>query len=218
MSHIDISGSAAAGHIEGKLTADAKDTEGISYISSTPGDPYKHSFKYKLPLLKFVGDISVGGKKLVSCSKNKPCVGLMDNARGYYPYAEMWWWGTTCFESGGHQVAFNFEHSTDNPHSSFDAVFVDGKLFKLDPLVMQRVSDSHWKWKSHPDVNQHSKNIVELEFHKDDTHTLHFNYLLYEIKLKSNFGKFSGKIKTEKGHTITFKDKFGFIEDFRARW
>ena len=214
--NIKVSGHSESGPIEGSFTANSKGYEGISYISSVPNDPYKHSFKYKLQQ-KFIGNLKLNGKTIISCTEKKPCLGLHDNARGVYSYAGGWFWGSTSFKTRDHEIALNFEFSEDNPHSSWDSVFIDGKLYKLDPLVLHKVNKDHWKWNKAPEANHHSTSI-QLEFKRVHEHSIGANYLVYNIDLNSNFGYFSGIIKTEDGQTIKFDDVFGFIEDFNARW
>ena len=62
------------------------------------------------------------------------------------------------------------------------------------------------------------KNSIVIKFERDHSHKLSANYLFTAIDFKSNFGRFSGRILTEDGHDISFKDVFGFFEDFHARW
>ena len=213
---IEVSAKSDIGDIQGNFTADAKGYEGIAYISSEPKDPKRHSYKYKLQQ-KYTGNLKLNGKNIISCTSKKPCYGILDNSRGYSGYSQKWVWTSTCFESQNHTVAFNIEMSTDNPHSSWDSVFVDGKLYKLDPHVLHRVTDDHWKYEK-ADSSTKNGNKLTLEFHKASTHSIGANFIFYNIDLKSNYGYFTGSIETSDNKVVKFENQFGFIEDFHARW
>uniref|UniRef100_A0A7S3KR91 Uncharacterized protein n=1 Tax=Euplotes crassus TaxID=5936 RepID=A0A7S3KR91_EUPCR len=215
---IEISGNADAGNIKGSFVADSSGYEGIAHVSSAPMNPSKHTYKYKLPY-KFVGELSLDSKVLLSCNTSTPCLGIHDNARGFFPYASRWIWGSSMFNTGEHEVALNFGFSHDNPHGSFDALIVDGKLYKLDPLLLTEVDDDHWEW-TRGSTTKH-KNTINLKFKRAHNHSIGTNFLVYNIDLSSNFGYFSGEIQIQNGKetkTIKFNDVFGFIEDFHARW
>mmetsp|Transcript_6958 Transcript_6958/g.6134 ORF Transcript_6958/g.6134 Transcript_6958/m.6134 type:complete len:391 (+) Transcript_6958:3-1175(+) len=214
---IDVNASSEAGNIVANFKADSKDIEGIAYVSAEPNTPTRHSFKYKLQS-KYTGDLKVNGKSLITCTEEKPCYGILDNARGFSGYTQTWVWASTCFEAQGHRVSLNLEKSTDNPHSSWDTVVVDGKLYKLDSHVLYRVTDDHWKWERAEDANTQHGNKINLEFKKADQHSVGANFLFYNIDLQSSYGFFSGTIETSDGKKVKFEKVFGFVEDFHARW
>mmetsp|Transcript_19510 Transcript_19510/g.22703 ORF Transcript_19510/g.22703 Transcript_19510/m.22703 type:complete len:92 (-) Transcript_19510:26-301(-) len=91
-------------------------------------------------------------------------------------------------------------------------------MYKLDALVMKKETEDDWVWESHPDIKNFPENVLQLKFKRAHTHPIGTNYLLYYVNLSSNFGYFSGTIRTDQGLEISFKDVFGFIEDFHARW
>lgn len=215
--NIRVSGKSSSGLIKANFTVDSKDVEGMSWISAFPGNPTRHNFNTKIPLLKFAGDLSIEGKKLFSCSESAPCLGLLDSGRGFFPYIGRWIWGTSAFRAGGHDIAINFGYTADDPNASADAVFIDGKLHKLDSLIMKEVTADHWTWERHPQLHQHKDVSIDLEFRRSESHSIGDNFLFFFMNLKSNFGHFSGSIKVN-GETINFDNVFGFIEDFHARW
>lgn len=216
---IDIDANQANQKVKANFKVKVQGKEGITGIIKNTKDELKHTLNTKIPLLEFVGDMTIDGKSILECSKPKPCLGLHDNSRGFASYVGKWIWGTTIFkDSKGKDVAVNLGWTHDDTNCAYDAVFIDGKIYKLDPLVMTQVADGHWKWVKYPKLNNHPKNSLEIEFKRDSQHGLTDNLLFISVDLISNYGKFSGRIKTEDGHDIEFKDKFGFFEDMHSKW
>ena len=99
-----------------------------------------------------------------------------------------------------------------------DAVFVNGKLYKIDPPSLLKIDNSSFEWMNSNKSSEYSNNSLKLKFQKDSFHQIKANYLVAAVDFKSYFGKFSGELTTEDGHHIKFEDVFGFIEDFHARF
>ncbi|CAI2372172.1 unnamed protein product [Moneuplotes crassus] len=225
---IDISGITGQNEIEADFIADSKGYEGISSVSETYHDKSRHVYSHKIQK-KFVGDLKINGKSIVTCTFQQPCLGIFDNGRGYFPYVSRWIWPSTTFKVGNHEVLINLGYSQDNPHASFDAVFVDGKLYKLDPLILVKETEDHWKWVKAEQSNTHS-NSLKLEFNRAHHHSVGVEYPLdflkyvipFKVDLDANYGFYSGEIKINESKiaklSIKFDDVFGFIEDFHALW
>lgn len=214
--NINISGSHDKGTLVGNFELNTEGLEGITYLNSPENDPSKHFYGIKIPLIKFVGSLSFNNKPLFTCSKAKPCLGLTDIARNHLPYVYNWIWVSSCFEVGTQKVAINMGNKIDDPNSSYDSVYIDGKLYKLDYMVMTE-HNGVYKWTQAPGANQYGTKL-ELEFVKNTEHHLKKNLGVIFVDLNASYGHFKGKITTEDGKVISFNNVFGFIEDNHSRW
>ncbi|CAI2371428.1 unnamed protein product [Moneuplotes crassus] len=212
---IDISVHSDQGLIEGKLEADSQGYEGFAHVSSNPNDPTKHTYMSKHQQ-KFVGSINLGGKEIITCTKKSPCQGFEDNGGGYLPYPTHWVQALTTFKSKGRDIHISIGSGDDNPHSSFDHIFIDGKLHKLDPHIATKVSDTHWKWEKNPVTNKYDIS-VEMEFRVQKSHIIQGHYVIYDVDSRDDYGYFSGTITTPNGK-IPFNNTMGIIDEIYARW
>ena len=215
---IMINATSSQGLLKGSFKADFSGVEGITGAHSSPKDQYKHFFGTKVPLIKFVGELKLNNKALVTWAKASPCLGLYDGGRSMSPYINSWIWASSCFKVNKNNVAFNIGYSRDDPDSKYDSIFVDGKLYKLDSMISTQKSENSYSWTKSEGHNAHPRNSIELTFERSHSHKLSANYLITAVDFKSNFGNYSGRIRTEDGHDITFTNVFGFFEDFHARW
>jgi len=218
---VDFTSNTDSHTISGKLTG-SNFSEGITQIDNFKGDEKFHSFNTKL-LVDFLGDIQLNGNTIMSCTKSKRCYGLHDNGRSFGTYMNTWVWGTTTFEvkaaKKSSKVGINISLSEKGQESSGDALWVDDKIYKLDSLVVKKVTDDEWKISvakvPHP---KYPKNKFTGTFKVANRHKINKNMIAIEIDFNSNFGYFSGEIETADGHKLAFKDKFGFVEEMFSRW
>lgn len=212
---IDISAIDRADHAKGNFKGNTKNIEGIQMMHSPKTDLFKHFFGYKLPLIEFTGELSLNGNTIVKCPEDKPCLGLQDSGRSVLSYVYNWIWVSTCFRKDNHKIAINLGYTIDDTSSSYDSVFVDEKLYKLDPMMIDTQNPDHLKWKSSNITN--TKNHLSLEFVPQSDHTMYKNYGLIYLNFKSNYGHYKGRITTSDGHNITFEKVFGILEDVHIR-
>lgn len=131
-----------------------------------------------------------------------------------------WVWGTTVFRAkSGHKVGINISMSEKNQDSSGDAMFIDGKLYKLDALVVTKKSQDLWTIESYQGEGvKFPNNQVKMTFEVKKRHKIYKNIFIIEIDFNSNYGFFSGSVKSEDGHYIEFDNRFGFVEEMFSRW
>ena len=141
-------------------------------------DNMRYNINTKIPGFKVKeGKLSKGGKLIFECTEQKPCVGLNDQGRHIVPYAEGgWFWASMSAVVDGLRIALNTGYSKgDRSDSTDDSIYLDGKLFKLDPTVVEKVDNTTWKFTSfRGDKNmvKFEKNSVDLTFKIDDVSTL----------------------------------------------
>ena len=214
---IKINANSNQGSLSGSFEADFSNVEGIVGAHSPPKDQYKYFLNIKVPLIRFVGELKLNSKTIVVWTKASPCLGLYDGRRGLSPYINSWIWASSCFKVNGNNVAFNIGYSRDNPDSKYDSIFVDGKLYKLDPMIFTQKSENSYAWIKSEGIKTHPRNSIELSFKRAHSHKLSANYLITAVDFKSNFGTYSGRIQTEDGHDITFENVFGFFWRFSCQ-
>ena len=209
--------------IIGEFTTELFKTEGLTVLQDQSEDGYFHEFNTKVPL-ELSGELKLNGKTIMDCTKTT-CLGLHDYGRTIGKYMNSWIWGTTVFRTPSkkskkktHKVGINISLAEKENVASGTAVFIDDKLLKLDSLVIKKITDDEWSIKNYQGKSvKYPENQVDLKFKVTGKHKIHYNFYIVEVDFNSNFGFFSGSIKT-KEHDIKFDNKFGFIEEMFSRW
>ena len=125
----------------------------------------------------------------------------------------------SCLE-GKDWIGLNFGYSgdADQHHSATDdAMFLNGKLYKLDATIVEKVSDKVWKFRTYDKDQKYAKNWIDLTYEIEDTHYIKENYIITKINFKSNYGKVSGTF-TFGDKTIKISQKFMIVEEMAALW
>lgn len=213
----DTQGYDLDGHFVGNLDAN----EGLTVLENHSPDGAYNAYNTKIPL-EMTGQLKVDGKVLIDCSKTT-CLGLHDNGRSIGKYMNTWVWGSTAFRVPSkdgkttHKVTLNLCMTMEGMTVSGDAIFVDGKLYKLDTLVLNK-KDNVWSIESYQGKNtKYKENQIKLQFKVHKRHTITENLVLIQIDFNSNYGYYSGSIKTA-DHDLKFGDKFGLLEEMFSRW
>lgn len=105
----------------------------------------------------------------------------------------------SCLE-GNTRIGINFGYSgdADSLHEATDdALFIDGKLFKLDATVVDKVNEKKWKFRTYQKSWKFAQNSIDLVFDIEDSHYIKENYIITKINFKSNYGKVSGTVEFE---------------------
>jgi len=148
-------------------------------------------------------------------------VGLSDQSRGVVPWSPFgWFWASMSCLEGKDRIGLNFGYSgdADSHHSATDDAFwVNGKLYKLDATVVEKVSDKVWKFKTYEKEQKHKGNRIDLTYEIEDSHYIKENYIITKISFKSNYGRVSGTFEFE-GKTIKVSPKFMIVEEMAALW
>ena len=141
-----------------KLKFDAEITainqsEGISHVENGTEDGSYHSVKTKF-IVDFVGEVKVNGTTIMKCTEKSTWSGLHDNVRSIGTYMNSWVWGTSAFRitdsksKKEHKIGINISLTQKPCVASGDALFIDGKIYKLDALIITKKSDNEWSIKS----------------------------------------------------------------------
>ncbi|CAI2363342.1 unnamed protein product [Moneuplotes crassus] len=232
-SHSDHGSSDIETEIKGSFRTSFAEYEGIATVSEVP-DAFqncdslcstKHVYTHKIQQ-KFIGNLTLNGKTILDCNETNNCLGLSDSGRGHFPsFAGIssirWGWTSTIFKTDKHQIMIDLKYSDDNPNSSFDSVFVNGTMYKIDPMVKKQVDQDHWKWTKAENSNRYP-NSLRLEFKREHHSFTEFNYypgflkhfIPFKVDFYCKFGYYSGELKIGQEQTIKFKNKFGFFEEF----
>ena len=208
---------------EGALTTIGQ-SEGITQVENGSEDGAYHNFNTKY-IVDFIGEIKINGTTIMKCTEESTCFGLHDNGRSIGTYMNSWVWGTVAFRvkdkitNRENKVGINISLTQKPCISSGDALFIDGKIYKLDALIIKKISNNEWSIKSYKGNSiKYPKNEVDIIFKIANRHKTYQNYILIEVDFNSNFGYFSGNLKTADGHKIDFENQFGFVEEMFSRW
>lgn len=218
--NLDISG-----YFDGHFKADMEtDNEGMTMLCPITADWTRYNLNTKVPGIGiYDGELKKDGKTLFKCTQEKPCIGLNDQGRHIVPYAEGgWFWSSFSAWQSGHRVAMNAGYGNDDSSigATDDSIYVDGKLYKLDPTVVEKVSEKKWTFKSFrgdKSLVKFPKNAMDLIFTIDNDHTMNKDFVLVKLNFKSIYGRVSGTF-TYEGKTLKITDKFMFVEEMTALW
>ena len=90
----------------------------------------------------------------MKCTEKSTWSGLHDNVRSIGTYMNSWVWGTSAFRitdnksKKEHKIGINISLTQKPCVASGDALFIDGKIYKLDALIITKKSDNEWSIKS----------------------------------------------------------------------
>ena len=141
-----------------KLKFDAEITainqsEGITQVENGTEDGSYHNFNTKF-IVDFVGEVKINGTTIMNCTEKSTWFGLHDNGRSIGTYMNSWVWGTSAFRitdsksKKEHKIGINISLTQKPCVASGDALFIDGKIYKLDALIITKKSDNEWSIKS----------------------------------------------------------------------
>ncbi|MDR2192855.1 MAG: DUF2804 domain-containing protein [Treponema sp.] len=140
--------------------------------------------------------------------------GIFDWTRGVRPKIDTRYWAAACGLVDGRQISMNVGYdSADSQYGTGNAIFVDGKLHKLNHVTFH-ISPSNWLAPWHFTSNDDRVTMTftpEMEW--EDSNRAFF----YTIKRRQLCGSFDGVAKLDDGSTITFT-LTGFAERRKMRF
>lgn len=164
------------------------------------------------------GELVVGPRRwIVGGLGEREAWGVLDVGRGRWPSKINWNWGGGAGRSAGHVLGLQFGAKwTEGTGYTENGVIVDGRLSKIgselewhydwdDPMRDWRIVDPNGQLDVTltPRFDKHSQMEVSPEL-GSETHQV--------------FGTWSGRLVTDDGLAVEFKDLQGFAEEARQRW
>lgn len=134
---------------------------------------------------------------------------IIDDHKGYYPYRLKYDWITGWgADESGNDIGFNLTDNQviDKENYNENCLWVNGKMFTLPPIKVERSYDKKEVW--------HIKdkyNTVDLYFYPERKSELKINALIVYCDYEAPMGRFEGYIKTD-DIKVELKNLFGMGE------
>ena len=151
------------------------------------------------------GVVQLGTTEIVFARGNSWAV--FDWSRGSRPRADTCRWVCGCGLSGGRLVGFSIGHGSEDGADA-NALFVDGKLHKLDRVSFRTPSSPQFS----PWYFSEKAGHLAMEFSPQDWHRDRWQFLFHSSARRQFFGSFSGRAILENGREISFGNISGFAE------
>lgn len=139
----------------------------------------------------------------------------VDWSCGYMRRETAWNWGSLSGRlSDGRTVGFNFAAGVNESGFTENAVWIDGRLEKVDMIDFQfdrHDGESAWGLRS-------SDGKVNLHFEPEGKRSEKIHAGFMASNFRQYFGRYYGEIKTDSGEVLTLDGQYGFTEDHYAKW
>jgi len=188
--------------------------------------PISEDNKYFFNNLKSYNNLCHGkislGQRTINVSESD-CLGMIDYGRGIFHYRTSWFWASALgYLQDGRRFSFNSGYgiSNKNVQSVEDAVKIDGKIVKLNPLEViydQRNLMNGFTFRTAQKFTDQN-NSAEITFQSHRTGIVSENLLIISSSLTYVYGTFSGSVVDENGVKIEFTDIPGIIELAKFKW
>jgi len=140
-----------------------------------------------------------------------------DFGRGVWKYRTFWNWASFSTALENHIIGVNLGAGwTDGTGANENAVFVDGKLIKIDSDVSFDYDrkDLFKPWH----IYTKSSDQVELEFHPFFERIAKSNLLIVASSVHQMIGRFKGFVRDAEHNLYIVDGALGWAEEHRARW
>lgn len=138
----------------------------------------------------------------------------VDWSCGFMRRETFWNWGSlSCTLPDGRRLGFNLAAGVNETGTSENALWLDGKLIKVDMVDFQfdRYQPKHaWAMRS-------NDGIIQLHFEPKGQRKEKMNALVAASNFTQHFGQYYGEIHLP-DEVITLDGEWGFSEDHYAKW
>ncbi len=169
-------------------------------------------FTQKSTALICNGLVEWGNKKIVL--EEIGALASVDWSAGYMRRETAWNWGSlSCNLPDGRRLGFNLAAGVVETGFTENAVWIDGKMHKVDMVDFQfdRYHHSHaWSLRS-------NDGIINLHFEPAGQRKEKTNAIIAATNFTQHFGRYYGEILID-GETIHLDGEWGFTEDHYAKW
>ncbi|MFT6189211.1 MAG: hypothetical protein ACJARQ_001018 [Oleispira sp.] len=169
-------------------------------------------FTQKSTALICNGLVEWGDKKIVL--EEIGALASVDWSAGYMRRETAWNWGSlSCNLPDGRRLGFNLAAGVVETGFTENAVWIDGKMHKVDMVDFQfdRYHHSHaWSLRS-------NDGIINLHFEPAGQRKEKTNAIIAATNFTQHFGRYYGEILIN-GETIHLDGEWGFTEDHYAKW
>lgn len=178
-----------------------------------PWSKSRFQFTSKQNCLKVSGDITIDSES-ISFNDDK-ALGALDFGRGVWKRKMMWNWLSFSATIHDRLIGGNFGGTwTDGSGINENAVFLDGKVFKLKEEIkfIYDIKDFSKPWKIYSE-----EKTIDLEFYPEVKRIKKVNALMIKSDFKQFFGTLEGKIIVD-GEEIKINNVNSTCEEHFAKW
>lgn len=127
------------------------------------------------------------------------------------------YWNWACLAGAladGRRIGLNLSCGVNETSYTENCWWLDGELQKVDLVQFDFDANDHER----PWHITSSCGRVDLTVQPLGHHSERINALIMASDFKQFYGRFSGSLTTENGHTIQLNRQLGFVEDHYAKW
>lgn len=163
-------------------------------------------------LMPMQGSMTIGGEEVGFTRQES--FAIIDDHKGYYPYAMKYDWVTAAGYDQGKLTGFNLtdNQSIDPEKYNENCLWYDGKLQLLPPVKFERPGGVESDW-----LIRDKYGRVDLSFKPETMNKIDMNLLLIKVKYFGPFGYVSGFIKDMNGSKVIIDRYFGMGEQKYVR-
>jgi hypothetical protein len=143
-------------------------------------------------------------------------LGALDWGRGVWQYRSFWNWASASgFLPDGRTLGFNLGSGFgDTSAASENCLILNGRVHKLERVeFVYNSKDFMQPWKF-----TDSQGRMELEFVPFKDRVARTNLGIIFSEVHQLFGRYSGRVVTDAGETLSIDGLVGFAEEHHARW
>jgi len=199
--------------IEGQISLTfPENTDSICIATSWKENRRAFYYNQKINCMKVKGDFKIGNN-YYQFDENTD-LAVLDWGRGVWTYKNRWYWSSLSSYIDGKKFGWNFGYGfSDRTAASENALFYDGKIFKLD--LVNFIYDNNDYMKSWKIID--NEGLVDLTFDPILDRNSRSDLIIIKSIQHQVFGLFNGKIILD-GKEIVIENLLGFAEDVYNAW
>jgi len=148
--------------------------------------------------------------------KPNESLGSLDWGRGVWEYQSFWNWASASgFLPDGRNIGLNLGLGFGDLSAATENAFIlDNRIHKLDQVKFDYISGDYmqpWRFTD-------NQGLLDLTFTPFKDRLASTNLGIITSEVHQMFGRYNGKVTTEKGEVILVKDLIGFAEEHHAKW
>ena len=186
------------------LALDNPDDNSIVVASPFQQNSYAFAYCQKVIGMPASGFVKFGGEEFTFDASDSRA--FLDWGRGVLPRDSQWFWGALSDKLSGKEFGFNFGGGLgDTSQGSENAIFFDGKLYKVSGLSVQPPKGAEKNWRFFTKNRR-----IQIQFTPFLDCGEDRRLLTVSLEQKLQFGVFSGRVILEDGQEFTIKKMRGF--------
>jgi len=194
------------------LLQQPKDLDSITM--STPIGKKRFYYNHKINCMPASGTITLGNIRHDVAPDS--AMGSLDWGRGIWEYKSFWNWASASgFLPDGRSIGLNLGKGFgDLSHATENAVYIDGRMHKLDDLDLRYTSGSYME----PWTMTTSEGRLNLRFEPFFERIATTKLVLLSTEVHQMFGRYSGNFTLDNGEVLPIENLIGWAEEHHARW